>query len=470
MLNTAVSIRPVLSRAPSRNSARTHQRPAAFPTVPFVISITLFLIYTAYALREHDRFGTSGYDLGIFNQAVRSYAEGHLPMSEIRTATAPPGFNAKAYPLLGDHFHPVLAFLAPLYRLAPHVQTLLVAQAALVAVSAYAVARAAQRHLPHQAWTFTIGLSYGLSWGLQQLIGFDFHEVAFGVPVLALAGSAYLDGRWTKAALWAAALLLVKEDLGATVAVFGLVLMRHHRKVGLTLCGLTALATAAIVLLVIPAFAPDGRYGYLTQQCSYGILDGWTAKTATLLALCVITLGLAFRSPFTFLVLPTLFWRLTSSNPAYWGVGLHYSAILMPIVFIALIDVLRRGVRLPLTAPLLVALLLLSVQPLRDLTTAEFWRTDARISAAREAVRMIPRNARVAASNRLSPHLTDRARVYLVADGVLDKVSAVDWIVVDTRETFPAGAAPHVSLQAEEAGWQRVYDREGILVLQRQSP
>lgn len=470
MLQPASFIRPVLSRAPSRNTARTHRRPAAFPTVPLVISITLFLIYTAYALREHDRFGTSGYDLGIFNQAVRSYAEGHLPMSEIRSATAPPGFSGKAFPLLGDHFHPVLAILGPLYCLAPHVQTLLVAQAALLAVSAYVVARAAQRHLPHSAWTFTIGLSYGLSWGLQQLIGFDFHEVAFGVPILALAGFAYLDGRWTKAALWAAVLLLVKEDLGATAAVFGLVLVRHHCKIGLALCGLTAFATAAIGLLVISAFAPDGRYGYLTQQYSYGIFDGWTVKTATLLALGVITLGLAFRSPFAFLLLPTLVWRLASPNPAYWGIGLHYSAILMPIVFIALIDVLRRGVRLPLTAPLLVALLLLPIQPLRDLATAEFWRTDARITAAREAARLIPENARVAASNRLSPHLTDRARVYLVADGVLDGVSAVDWLVVDIRETFPAGAVPHVLVQAEEAGWQRVYSREGMVVLQRQSP
>ncbi|MGW0737036.1 DUF2079 domain-containing protein [Streptomyces sp. NPDC002851] len=228
---------------PARD-VRGHLSRARHPAaVPVLLSLAVFTAYALLSLREHARFGTTGYDLGIFGQAVRAMAELRPPASEIRTATAPDSFTGSAYPLLGDHFHPVLALLAPLYALVPRVETLLLAQSALVATSTYVVARTAARHLRQPFTPALIGAAYGLSWGLQQLVAFDFHEVAFAVPLLALACAALLDGRWTPAAWWAGALLFVKEDLGATTAVFGLLLARHHRRAGLTL---TVTATAEL--------------------------------------------------------------------------------------------------------------------------------------------------------------------------------------------------------------------------------
>lgn len=79
---------------------------------------------------------TTGFDLGIFEQAVRSYSHGQLPVSELKG----PGF-----PLLGDHFSPVLATLVPFYRLWSSPILLLVAQAALFAVAVVPLASWAQR-------------------------------------------------------------------------------------------------------------------------------------------------------------------------------------------------------------------------------------------------------------------------------------------------------------------------------------
>ncbi|WP_157848175.1 DUF2079 domain-containing protein [Streptomyces exfoliatus] len=459
---------PVLPRTPSPVIKVQRQRTAS-RLVPGVLAAVMFLLYAVYALREHARFGTTGYDLGIFDQAVRSYAEGRWPSSEIRTATAPPGFGGDAYPLLSDHFHPILALLAPLYLLAPHVETLLIGQAALVAGSTYVITRAAQRHLRQRWAALSLGLAYGLSWGLQQLIAFDFHEVAFALPLLALAGRAYLDGRWVAAAWWAAALLLVKEDLGVTAAVFGLLILRHHRRAGIVLAGSALAANALIVLVVLPALAPNGRYGYFAQQYPYGMLDGWPTKLLTLAALLAIMAGAALRSPLALLLLPTLAWRLVSPNPAYWGMELHYSAVLMPIGFVALIDVLRRGVRLPVFAPLLIAALLLPAQPVRDVVKPGFWRDTPRQAASRTAVELVPSGARVAASNSLAPHLTDRATVYVVADGVLARPGGVDWIVADVQDLFPAGGVVAVLGQAEENGWRTVYEQQGVVVLRRPS-
>ncbi|WP_314613363.1 DUF2079 domain-containing protein [Streptomyces stackebrandtii] len=460
--------------APLTTAPLTTAPPAtASRVVPALLAAAFLALYAVFALREHARFRTTGYDLGIFGQGVRAYAEGRAPASEIRAATAPAGFTGDAYPLLGDHFHPVLALLAPLYRLAPHVETLLVAQAALVALAVYVLARTAQHHLAARKFApLAIGSACGLGWGVQQLIGFDFHEVAFAVPLLALACRAYLDGRTRAAACWAAALLLVKEDLGATAAVFGLLLARQDRRTGLALTAGSLLGAALIVYGVIPAFAADGRYVYLAQASpAYGLLDGWHVKALTVLLLLAVTGGLVVRSPLAWLLLPTLAWRFTSANPAHWEPGLHYSAVLVPIALAALVDALRRGVRLPLSVPVAVALLLLPAQPVAALVTPGFWRDTPREAAARGAVELVPDGARVAASNSLAPHLTDRATVHLVADGVLDRHPAVEWIVADLRDAYPSGAVGGVLARAageSGSGWRVVREEAGVVVLVRQ--
>src|ERR1700742_1100063 len=96
------------------------------PALRWAMAAGLFAIYAKLALLNQARLHTTGFDLGIFEQAVRSYAHGHLPVAELKG----PGF-----PLLGDHFSPVLAVLAPVYRVFPGAGTLLVAQAALLAVA-----------------------------------------------------------------------------------------------------------------------------------------------------------------------------------------------------------------------------------------------------------------------------------------------------------------------------------------------
>lgn len=463
----AITASPARSGPASPSTAPgTGSRPAS-RTVPAAIAAAFLVLYAALALREHARFRTTGYDLGIFGQAVRSYAEGRAPASEIRTATAPPGFAGDALPLLGDHFHPVLALLAPLYRLVPHVTTLLVAQAALVSLGVYVTARTAQRHLPDRPFApVAIGVACGLGWGTQALIGFDFHEVAFAVPLLALACRAYLDGRTGAAVCWAAALLLVKEDLGATAAVFGLLLAGRNRRAGLLLAVGSVAGAALTVWVVIPAFAPDGRYVYAARAVEpYGLFDGWPVKSLTLLALLAVTGGLVLRSPLAWLLVPTLAWRFASADPAHWEPGLHYSAVLVPIAFAALVDALRRGAGLPLGVPLAVALLLLPAQPLAALAAPGFWREGPREAAAREAVALIPDGARVAASNSLAPHLTDRATVHLATERALGRRPGVEWLVVDRTDGFPAGSVEGVLRRAEERGWRVVREEAGVALL-----
>ncbi|HET7243313.1 MAG TPA: DUF2079 domain-containing protein [Streptosporangiaceae bacterium] len=187
---------------------------AAMDPVTWIIALATFIAYDTISVFRYLRLDPGSWDLGIFTEYVKQLAGLHSPEVPIRGA----GFN-----LLGDHFQPIVGLLAPLFRVFPTPETLLVAQALLTAASVIPVCRAAQELLGTWA-SRGIGLAYGFSWGLQQMVNFDFHEIAFAVPLLAFSLSALVRRRLRPAVLWALPLVFVKEDQGFTVAAIGLVM------------------------------------------------------------------------------------------------------------------------------------------------------------------------------------------------------------------------------------------------------
>jgi uncharacterized membrane protein len=233
--------------------------------------------------------------------------------------------------------------------------TLLVAQALLAALSVIPVYRAGAELLGRGNGR-AIGAAYGFSWGLQQLVNYDFDELAFAVPLLALSLSALVRGRCRAAVLWAMPLVIVKEDQGLTVAVVGLVIaiVYRRRASGLFLAGWGLLWSLLAVLVIIPYFNPHHLYyyWYKTGTLSRGVHlsplallaqlgTGWQVKLPTLALLLLVTGFLAVRSPLALAVGPSLVMRFVSGD-VYWGTNWHYNAPLMPIVFIAAIDAMSR--------------------------------------------------------------------------------------------------------------------------------
>jgi hypothetical protein len=460
--------------------------------MPYALAGVLFAVYATVSVSKHLRLRTTGYDLGIFEQAVRGYAAGRAPVAELKGA----GYN-----LLGDHFHPALAVLAPAYRLFPGPITLLVAQALLLAGSAVPITRLAIDLLGRSAGG-CVGVAYGLSWGLQQTVWFDFHEVCLAVPLLALSVTRLATGRWLAAVAWAAPLVLVKEDLPATVAAIGgYLLLRRQWRLGLATVLAAAAAGLLIVLVAIPAFNLHHDYGYAGLAAP----DGGNAlarlltprvKLWTVLALLAPTGFIALRSSLLLLVLPTLLWRFWGTIPYYWGTGFHYSAVLMPIVFVAFVDGLRRladparltaragarwcgglarlapPARLIRLAPpaaaggALIATLFL---PLGILATPARLVPDAPATAARELLGRIPDGASVAAANRLAPQLTARCQVYLFPNQP-DRTTRPEWIAATDRAdgTYaPADRATARLADLERLGYRLVAHDAGVLLYHR---
>ncbi|WP_231629888.1 DUF2079 domain-containing protein, partial [Streptomyces clavuligerus] len=488
---------------------RTGPRPAArvpAALLPWSWAAVLFTLYTTVAVRRHLLLRTTGYDLGIFEQGIRAYAELRPPVAPLRGE----GFN-----LLGDHFHPALAVLAPLYRLWPSPLCLLAAQSALLAVAVVPLVSWALTALGRRA-AHAVALGYGLSWGVASAAAFDFHEVALAVPLLSAAATALGRGRWRAAVAWATPLVLIKEDLGLTLAAVGCVVAwKGPRRLGLLTAAAGVLASAVEIRLLLPALHPAGGYAHgvnlgegphtslLTAVLS-APLDALRPdiKAMTLVLVFAPSALLALRSPIALLAVPTLAWRMLSQNAFHWGTSFHYSAVLMPVVFAGLIDALRpwrtrgagaggvRQVRSSLLTALAVTAVLLPSFPLAQLAQRATWRTTAHITAARALLARIPDGASVAASNRLAPQLTSRcevvlfpafpvdARLYRYDRERLPRPTA-EWIVHDSSapEAWPyrRGHWPYPAEQqaaelaaAERSyGYRRVAHRDGVTLLRK---
>jgi uncharacterized membrane protein len=334
--------------------------------VAWLIALVTFGAYDLLSVFKDLRLAPGSWDLGIFTEYVKQIAHLHAPIVAIRGA----GFN-----LLGDHFQPAVGLIAPFFRVFPSPQTLLVAQALLTAISVIPVCRAARELLglwPSRA----IGLAYGFSWGLQQMVDFDFHEIAFAVPLLAFSLSALVRRKLRPAVLWALPLVFVKEDQGFTVAAIGLLMvgmglyrLRAARRgtaagvddpqawvlsgVALAVWGLAWSALA--IAVIIPHFNATHQYPYWNDggavapgghlglsAIAHQFTLGGTEKLWTVYLILLPVAFLALRSPVALIAVPSLVLRFVSTNNYYWGDGWHYNATVMPIVFLAAIDGMAR--------------------------------------------------------------------------------------------------------------------------------
>jgi len=359
----------------------------------WVIAALVLAGYFVISLFRVLRLDPASYDLAIFTEYVKQMSHLHAPVVDALA----PGFNE-----LGDHFQVAVAVLAPFFRVFPSPATLLFFQALACAISVFPVVNAGFA-LTGRATGRLIGFGYGFSWGLQQLIYFDFHEVALAVPLLAFSLSALVRRRPAAAIGWAVPLVFVKEDQGFTVAAIGLLLAaaalfprllpgpsgsaepgsagsgsagpgglslrgrlgsgRTQLLGGLFLVGWGLFWSWFAISVIIPHFNPAHVYGFWKNG---GVVGGgqpfsvtgllaqtahdWPVKLETVGLLLLPTAFTALGSPVALVALPILALRFMSTYPVYWGTGWHYNATLMPVLFIAATDALGRWSRPPARA------------------------------------------------------------------------------------------------------------------------
>lgn len=500
-----------------------------------ILAFAVFCMYSVYSHYQWKHFITPSWDLGIFSQLAQEYSNFHFP--PIVTIKGP-GFN-----LWGDHFHPILILLGPIYKIFPSPATLLYTQDFLVALSVFMLVRFAQRVIG--TWMALImGVAYALSFGVQQAVSVQFHEVAFALPFLMMSlGHMVLSrlgqdttSHLTKAVLWSIPVAFVKEDMGMTVLMIGAVVLwlsqwlgtsrdilfprigveapswknrfsslltslKNHRVAALALATILFGGVVSILAIevILPAFNTGGVFDYADKMDipaaladplqSLGLMFYPWQKTTTLLMLLLTGVIAWLFSPLALIALPTIAWRFLSPQEGYWEPTWHYNLVLMPIIFMALLDTLAK-IRVTSEAPthigakrakkmgtdflllyrnhahrlmpilaLVVALAMLPTQPLHDFTKDSFAtsKESSTDKLKQQVVDYIPENVTVASDLSVLTYLVPHREVYWIGH---EGEPAPDYVVIDQKGSAWGGNSPNSPAQYAANRYQKKYTVE----------
>jgi uncharacterized membrane protein len=491
---------------------RVGRRPTTAGIAVGVFTALVAAGYSVFALAQYYTFKQSADDLLIFDEAVRSYAHFRPGVSLL--------FNLheqfpRGMSLLGDHFSPILAVLAPLYWIYDSPGTLLVAEAVLFALAIPPLwiftRRAFGGGTNAAAAAWLVCVAYAVSWPLASALAFDFHEVAFAPLLMALALERLQAGRLRPALIALGILLLVKEDMGLFVAGIGVYLavsrslVSRQRLVALILIVVGVAYTYLASDVLIPAFG--GRvnwywaYDPLGRNLSQAALHVIThpvavvrmfftpgVKLHTELWLFGAFCFLPLLSPITLAALPLLLERMLSTTPNWWVTGFHYNAFLVAVLICAAVDGAARlgrwtawvrqrlearrarsepaagappggreigAVGLACSAAMcMVGLFSIPVFAFGAALHPSFYHRTARENAAAAADAVVPSGVTVEATPFLGPQLSARDTVALLDGEGGTPVLWGQWVVAD--------------VQQQQFTWKSVSDqRQRVALLER---
>jgi uncharacterized membrane protein len=455
-------------------------------------------LYSVLSIFRHWHFGSNAYDLGIQDQALWHYSRFEAPACTIS------GYAN----LLGDHFTPAVALLAPLYWIYRGPETLLVAQALLLTLPMVPLFFFAQKRLGSRA-AYALAVVYSVLGGVQSAAEFDFHEVSLASAFLGLALYFYDE---KKDRLFFACLLVVmmaKEDMILLAVAFGLLMAFQGRhKTGIALC-LCAFALFALEVTVVIPWLAAPHQGYehwaytalgptpftALQTCLLhpfrvmGTFFSSSTKCGTLFALFVPFFFTGLFSPFAFLTVPLLAERLLSDNPTFWGFNYaHYTAVVSVVIAFASADGLGRlATRMKnpdsrgrligrLTLGMLVInLALLPVthySKLSALFKPSFYDLTESDLTGRQALNLIPPEASVLSQSPIVPHLSERQVTHMMDPTTLANGLGEDYVIASQKvAVWPfkdMGDVGKILEKVDKGPYLKVFDSNGWVVFKKQ--
>jgi len=226
---------------------------------PLHISLIFFctlLVGVQWVKYVSGRF--SLFDLGVFDQALWTFLAEGRPLHSIN-------FSGEPFNWLGFHFSPLVLSLSIFYTLVPSAFILCLVQILIVAstvIPIYLSAKAlglkkSDGHILavlFLAHPFTLN---GASW--------DFHEIAFAVPLMAWGLYAVIRRNFFLLCVIAASLLMVKEHYGLAAVGLGALWAVYTKDWtrGVVIGILGTLVFALIIFLLMPALTLSGTHPML---------------------------------------------------------------------------------------------------------------------------------------------------------------------------------------------------------------
>lgn len=284
-----------------------------------LLFMCVFALFGAFKWRQYHNFGIHDYDTGIYSNVAWNIAHGNGFYSAI---------NQKNQ--LGEHFSPIMAAFAPLYRVWANPLNILLPQAAAVALAVVLLCEIALllgASLPESERRLFVIAATAMALFYLPLISalmFEFHPSTLGMPLV--AGAVLCLHRKKTLLFWAlvAALLTTKEVAILSVVSLGLYagFVLRRRGLMLLLFIVAGLMAAFVLGYFMPKFRGAQSWGHLTRLSVFA----FSRKKLEYLFLLLAFLGLTplFSGRAFWAVLPTTLLNLIVSQESQFSLRFHY--------------------------------------------------------------------------------------------------------------------------------------------------
>jgi len=395
--------------------------------VPAASALTAVSLYSWLGLSRYASGDSGNYDLGIFTQAAKGWSTGIGPYSDIKGGS-----------LFGDHFSPITIVFGAAYALWHDARSLIFVQSMALALAVAILTRYAVVRLPF-SYAFIVCAVTIAAPPFTSAAIFDVHEIALAAPVIAWLCVALLKGRFVQVTMAAVLCLTAKEDVGLFVAAAGFVWWRLHGSLWWKPCVLVTLGVGGFVLAnaVVMHANPLGQSPYLHYVWGgTGATAGAgfsTERFAAVLLFLALS-GLSLGNPVILLAVPTLAWRIGSTNPHYWSDIYHYDVVLLPVAIVALVHTLQA----PSAGRRIVAVVAALAATVPGVTRAAtkvisptaLMSVSSEQAAARNLVKIIPAGQVIVTTQRLGPDLVPQ---YIVRQLDPQRPTWTKWVLMDVR-------------------------------------
>ena len=453
-------------------------------------------VFGVLTWRQHTNFGTFGFDMGIYDQALWLLSRFREPFVTVR------GLN-----YFGHHVNVLPLLFVPAYWLGAGPRFLYLAETVALAAGAIPIFLLAKDRLGGSWPGVALAAAYLLNPSLQWINWWHFHPDALIVAPLLTAYWLSTRRRWGPFACACAAAALAKEDGALAVCALGLLTAAQgDRREGLAAAGAAAAYFALCAGVLIPLANGAGEPLYASLYPDYGRTLG-----AIVWHMCAHPWVLAARAfepsrlvyagkllaPFGFAPLaapaallaagPQWAANILSTHDYTYDFRFHYSSVLVAAAAAATVEACRASGRAPKPRRALIVWILAcaaaenfiwSPSPLsREFSTGHWVAPQARHAVARRALSMIPEEASVTATYWLVPHLTHRARVYEwpnpwgvanwgIRGGNPHDPASVEYLALDTTVNGTQ-AALYRRLTGKGGDFEVMLDEEGIVLARR---
>jgi uncharacterized membrane protein len=257
---------------------------------------------------------------------------------------------------LAIHFDPILAIFAPFYKIFNGLKVLIVGQAIILGLGAWAVFLIAEKILKRKGLALFFSLIYLLYFPIQRAVLFDFHAVVLATTFLLFAFYFNLIKKNGWYFLFIILSLLTKEHVGLVVFLLGIYLffIKKERKTGLLTAVLGLVFFIATVYFIIPYFRNESHFA-LRYFGDFGgkpteiIINIFRHPQVTLrhlfgtdvlgyIVIMMVPVFYSLFSPLTlFISLPEWAINILSINGNMRSYYFHYNSLIVPVIFYSLI-------------------------------------------------------------------------------------------------------------------------------------